>query len=127
MNNGPSYFEIQADDTARAIDFYTQVFGWQFTRAKGIPIPYWRITTSTSNGGLMQRPTAKPPGQSGTNAYCCSMETNNFDATSEKIVKAGGVVAMAKFAVPGTCWQGYFLDTEGNVFGIFQVDEGAGK
>jgi uncharacterized protein len=27
--------------------------------------------------------------------------------------------------VPGTCWQGYFIDTEGNTFGIFQVDEEA--
>jgi predicted enzyme related to lactoylglutathione lyase len=28
--------------------------------------------------------------------------------------------------VPGVCWQGYFLDTEGNTFGIFQPDQSAG-
>jgi hypothetical protein len=33
--------------------------------------------------------------------------------------------ALEKFAVPGTCWQGYFLDLEGNTFGLFQVDENA--
>jgi hypothetical protein len=27
--------------------------------------------------------------------------------------------------VPGVCWQGYFLDTESNVFGIFQPDPAA--
>jgi hypothetical protein len=27
--------------------------------------------------------------------------------------------------VPNTCWQGYFVDTEGNTFGIFQVDPNA--
>jgi len=32
---------------------------------------------------------------------------------------------MAKFAVPGRCWQGYFLDTDNNVFGIFEVDGNA--
>jgi len=30
-----------------------------------------------------------------------------------------------KFAVPGRCWQGYFLDTEGNTFGVFEVDPDA--
>ncbi len=27
------------------------------------------------------------------------------------------------FEIPGTCWQGYFVDPEGHTFGIFQVDE----
>jgi hypothetical protein len=31
--NGPSYFEIQADDTKRASDFYRGVFGWKFAKA----------------------------------------------------------------------------------------------
>jgi len=28
--NGHFYFEIQADDTQRAIGFYQRVFGWKF-------------------------------------------------------------------------------------------------
>lgn len=32
---------------------------------------------------------------------------------------------MPKFAIPEVCWQGYFLDTEGNTFGLFEVDENA--
>jgi len=32
---------------------------------------------------------------------------------------------MPKFAVPGTCWQGYFVDPQGNTFGIFQPDPNA--
>jgi uncharacterized protein len=31
-------------------------------------------------------------------------------------------VAMEKFAVPGVCWQGYFIDPDGNTFGLFQPD-----
>lgn len=50
------------------------------------------------------------------------MEADNFDDLAKNILKHGGVGALPKFAVPGTCWQGYFLDTEGNTFGIFQVD-----
>ncbi|HEU4417207.1 MAG TPA: VOC family protein, partial [Candidatus Angelobacter sp.] len=48
-----------------------------------------------------------------------------FDATAAKVLSVGGRTAMAKFAVPGVCWQGYFLDPEGNTFGIFQPDPSA--
>jgi uncharacterized protein len=50
----------------------------------------------------------------------------DFDDTAQTITSLGGKVALPKFAVPGLCWQGYFVDTEGNTFGIFQVDEEAG-
>jgi hypothetical protein len=76
---------------------------------------------------LLKRPAPTPPPQSGTNAFVCSLEVENFDATEKIILKLGGIVALAKFAVPGTCWQGYFVDTEGNTFGIFEVDANAGK
>ena len=123
--NGPSYFEIQADDLQRASDFYRQIFGWTFTRAEGLPIEYWRIETDGPRGGLLKRPVPPPPPQSGTNAYVCSMDVKNFDLVAEKILAQGGKVALAKLAVPGVCWQGYFVDTEGNTFGLFEVDKNA--
>ena len=127
MNKGHIYFEIQADDPKRAIDFYSQSFGWKFSQVEGLPIPYWRIETGGSRGGLLKRPAKAPPAQSGTNAFVCSLEVEDFDATAKAILKLGGIVALPKFAVAGTCWQGYFVDTEGNMFGIFEVDENAGK
>ena len=39
-----------------------------------------------------------------------------------KILDAGGRVAMPKFALLGMAWQGYYLDTEGNTFGVHQPD-----
>ena len=127
MNRGHIYFEIQADDTKRAIDFYSEVFGWKFSLVPGLPILYWTIETGGSRGGLLQRPAKTPPPQSGTNAFVCSLEVENFDATAQTIREKGGIVALPKFAVPNTCWQGYFVDTEGNTFGIFQVDPKAGN
>jgi predicted enzyme related to lactoylglutathione lyase len=117
------YFEIQMDDTKRAVGFYSQVFGWKFSEAPGLAVPYWRIETGGSRGGLLKRPTSAPPPGHGTNAFVCSMEVKDFDATAQTILRLGGIVAMPKFAVPGTCWQGYFVDTEGNTLGIFQADE----
>ena len=126
MNKGHIYFEIQADDPARAVRFYTQVFGWKVDEIKGLPGAYWSIETGGSRCGLLQRPAKTPPPQSGTNAFVCSLEVENFDATAKTIQQLGGIVALAKFAVPNTCWQGYFVDPEGNTFGIFQVDPNAG-
>jgi uncharacterized protein len=123
--NGPSYFEIQADDTQRALEFYRSVFGWQFMKADGLPIEYWRIETNGARGGLLKRPAPAPALPSGTNAFVCSMEVENFDRIAGKIIDAGGRIALPKFAVPGVCWQGYFLDPEGNTFGIFQPDPSA--
>jgi predicted enzyme related to lactoylglutathione lyase len=120
--NAPSYFEIQADDTIRAKAFYEAIFGWRFTEAKGLPVEYWRIETDGPRGGLLRRPAKTPAAGSGTNAYTCSMEVRNFDEAAKRIRGHGGQVALPKFAVPGVCWQGYFLDTEGNVFGVFEPD-----
>jgi len=123
--DGPSYFEIQADDTKRAAKFYAQVFGWEFKETPGLPVEYLRITTNGRRGGLLKRPARAPsPGQ-GTNAFVCSMQVDDFDEIAKNILDHGGAVALPKFAVPKVCWQGYFLDTEGNTFGIFQPDASA--
>jgi uncharacterized protein len=77
-------------------------------------------------GGLLRRPAKAPTEGSGTNAFVCSFEVEDFDGTAARIQGQGGAVALAKFPVPGRCWQRYFIDTEGNTFGIYQVDETAG-
>lgn len=123
--NGPSYFEIQADDVAAAKAFYEKVFGWRFTEAPGLPVEYWRIETDGPRGGLLKRPAPAPSMPAGTNAYVCSMEVKDFDASAKIIMENGGIEALPKFAIPGTCWQGYFIDTAGNTFGIFQADPNA--
>ena len=123
--NAPSYFEIHADDPSRAVRFYSEVFSWKFDKIEGLPIEYWRIETEGPRGGLLKRPAKTPPPEHGTNAFVCSMEVANFDAIATRILSAGGQVALPKFAVPGVCWQGYFIDTESNTFGIFQPDAAA--
>lgn len=125
--NSVAYFEIQADRPQGAIDFYTAVFGWAFAKEDGHAIDYWHIDTGGIHGGLLPRPAAVPPPRSGTNAFVCSVQVEDFDAVAEKILHNGGQVALEKFAVPGRCWQGYFLDPDGNTFGIFEVDETAGS
>ena len=123
--NAIFYFEIQSSAPERDIKFYETIFGWKFTREKQIPIEYYRIETTGMHGGLLKRPVATLPSNTGTSAYVCSIEVENFDKTSELILANGGIIAMPKFAVPGKCWQGYFIDPDNNTFGLFEVDENA--
>ena len=132
MKNRPVHFEIQVDDCERAIKFYTDVFGWDFQKWEGSPTEYWMIMTAPKdskepgiNGGLFKRPCPAPAPEQGTNAYVCTIQVDDYDACAEKILKAGGIVAMPKFALPGMAWQGYYIDTEGNTFGIHQADPNA--
>jgi predicted enzyme related to lactoylglutathione lyase len=120
--NAPSYFEIQADNVTRASRFYADAFGWKFTKAVGLPVEYWRIETDGLRGGLLQRSAKTLPPEHGTNAFVSSIEVENIDNTAQKLSQLGAKLALPKFAVPGVCWQAYFLDTESNLFGIFQVD-----
>lgn len=124
--NTVGYFEIQAKDVKAALQFYQTVFGWHFTKHDWVPIEYYEIETGGIRGGLLQRPTPVPPLGTPTNAFVCSVQVDDLDKVSGLILSNGGQVAMHKFAVPGRCWQGYFLDADNNTFGIFQADENAG-
>ncbi|MBE0591948.1 MAG: VOC family protein [Gemmatimonadales bacterium] len=123
--NTIAYFEIQSADPEAAVVFYGHVFGWKMTRDEAVPIPYWRIETDGIRGGLLQRPARTPPPECGTNAFVCSIEVADIDAAAARIEARGGRVALPKFAIPGLCWQAYFLDPDGNTFGLFQPDPDA--
>ena len=125
------HFEIQAEKPERAAKFYREVFGWKIEKWNG-PMEYWMVITAEKeskepgiNGGLLPRPAKAPPQEYGTNSFVCTVAVENFDETAKKIKKAGGIVAMPKFAIPKMAWQGYFIDTEGNTFGVHEPDEDA--
>ena len=127
----PVHFEIQADDLERAKAFYGEVFGWTFEDyGEFTGSPYWGVVTGPEetpgiNGGLQPRPAPAPDRSHGANAAVLTMGVEDFDATAARILAAGGRVALPKVALTGMAWQGYFVDTEGNTFGIHQPDENA--
>lgn len=125
------HFEIQADDLERARAFYGEAFGWRFEDWSPMTgSPYWGIITGEEgtpgiNGALQPRPTPAPPAGQGANAYVCTVQVDDYDACEQRILAAGGSVTMAKMALTGLAWQGYYLDPEGNTFGIHQPDPDA--
>ncbi len=116
------HFEITADDTGRAKSFYEGVFGWTSQTWDG-PQPYIMMNTGPKeapgiNGGLMKRQPGFPP-------FVNVIDVPDCDEYTAKIQAAGGKVVKPKSGVPHVGWVAYCSDTEGNVFGIIQFDEGA--
>jgi len=121
----PIHFEIQADDTERASAFYSQLFGWQF--AQWGQEKYWLITTGEKSqpgidGGLLPRRGAAPLAMAAVNAFVCTVDVANLDSTLEQAQSLGGIVVVPKMPVPTIGWLGYAKDTEGNIFGMMQMD-----
>ncbi|MBM3272068.1 VOC family protein [Candidatus Kaiserbacteria bacterium] len=132
MANRIVHFEIHAEDPERAIRFYQEVFGWEFPVWMEEPVKYWGVMTAEKdskelgiNGGLLLRKGTTPAEGQPVNAYVCTVQVDDIDATIGKIEGAGGTLALAKHAIMGMAWQAYYKDTEGNIFGIHQPDENA--
>ncbi|WP_249599076.1 VOC family protein [Peribacillus frigoritolerans] len=125
------HFEIHVNDMERAKTFYGEVFGWSFQDWSGYAgMPYFGAVTGNENehgidGALMQRQSAPPETHQALNAFACTIGVENYDLTEAKIIENGGKLAMPKFALPGMAWQGYYIDPEGNTFGIHQPDVNA--
>ena len=132
MANRLVHFEIHAEDPERAAAFYKAAFGWEITKWDSPAMEYWMIMTAPKdstepgiNGGLMRRRGPAPVEGEAVNAFVSTMDVTSYDETHEKILKAGGTMAVPKAALPGMAWLGYYKDTEGNVFGIYQTDPNA--
>ena len=119
--NRPVHFEIPAEDPARGMAFYETVFGWKFNQCG--EAPYYLVTTGPKdqpgiNGGLMPR---RDPQQPVVN----TMDVVSLEETLATVEKAGGTCVVPKMAVAGVGYLAYCKDTEGNIFGIMQMDPAA--
>ena len=120
----PIHFELQADDPERAAGFYRDVFGWKIEKWDG-PEDYWLLMIGEKDqpgidGGMSRRSdTQQFPSTTNT------LDVPDVDEFSEKIKKHGGEIVMPRMAVPKVGWMVYCKDTEGNIFGIIQLDPDA--
>jgi predicted enzyme related to lactoylglutathione lyase len=111
----PVHFEIPADDPARAVNFYSTVFGWKINKLEG-ERPYWLIETANGTGiggGVGPREPNFP-------APAVVMNVEDIDHAVSRAVSAGGEVVYEKHTIPGTGLAAYVKDTEGNLFGMIQ-------
>ena len=116
-----SHFDIPVDDPHRAQKFYAEVFDWKFEKWDG-PMDYWMTKTGTDEPGIDGGMSKRMPGQMGmTN----TISVPSVDEYAKKIIEKGGQLIVPKMAIPKVGWIANGMDTEGNIFGIFELDEKA--
>jgi len=116
-----SHFDIPVDNPQRAQKFYRDVFDWKFEKWDG-PMDYWMAKTGEEEPGIDGGMSKRIPGQVGmTN----TINVSSVDEFANKITKNGGNLIIPKMAIPKVGWFAQCTDTEGNMFGIIELDEKA--
>jgi predicted enzyme related to lactoylglutathione lyase len=117
------HFELPTDDAERANTFYREAFGWQLASMPGMG--YTLVTTTPTddqgrlaesggiNGGMLAR-------QGPITAPVITIGVEDLDDALARIEKLGGTVALGRQSVGDMGFSAYFVDTEGNVVGLWQ-------
>jgi uncharacterized protein len=111
------HFEIFCDEEERARRFYSDLFGWKVENIPGTK--YWNITTQEGAlGGLTKR---FNPSQRIINYFGVS----SVREACSKVEELGGRVLVPRIAVPKSGYYALCMDSEGNIFGLWEEDSGA--
>ena len=117
------HFEIPADDTGRAGEFYHKTFGWKLN-----PFPEMHYTVfhtaptddkgmlqepGSINGGMMERSLEVPN-------PVITISVDDIDEALKQVHANGGEMVREKTAIGEMGFVAYFKDTEGNVMGLWQ-------
>ena len=111
------HFEIPADDTAQAREFWGSLFGWQFEAYPG-PSEYHMTRVTENSGAAISN---MEPGKRGTRAY---FDVDEIRAGAARVKELGGA-ANDPTPVPNMGWFATCKDPHGNEFGLWQTDPSA--
>ncbi len=115
--SGIVHFEIPFDNAERVKKFYEELFGWKMEKAP--EMEYWMIyTLGVPGGGMMKR---QQPDQKIIDYFGVS----SVSESSAKVEELGGKIHVPKMAVPKMGYMAICIDTEGNVFGLWEADSTA--
>ena len=117
-----SHFDIPVDDPKRTQKFYKEVFDWTSEKWDG-PMDYWIAKTDTEEPGIDGGMSKRMPGQMGMTNTINIPSIENF--SKKQIIEKGGQLIISKMAIPKVGWFAQCMDTEGNMFGIIEIDEKA--
>ena len=122
INHKIIHFEIPAKNPEKAMKFYSDALGWEFSKWPG-PIPYWFTKSGTKSAPGIEGALAIK--ESDDDIVVNTIGVTNIDDVIKKIKKHGGTITNPKHAIPGEGWIAYFKDIDGNMFGIMQSDPNA--
>lgn len=103
------WFNLPAEDTNRAREFYGRLFGWSFEPLDG-PVEYH---VANEGGGGIEHSERK-----GLLVY---FGTDDIDASVARVRELGGASGEPE-AIPGVGRYARCTDSEGNDFGLYEAE-----
>jgi predicted enzyme related to lactoylglutathione lyase len=112
--------ELATRDLEKAMEFYSQLFGWKLEQTKVTPMDYKEIAIDgVAVGGMMaiDENWGEDPPPSHWNCY---IAVENADEIAEKIKAEGGTIKHGPFDAPGIGRIAMAADPSGAPFAIVQ-------
>ena len=110
------WHELHSEDSAKAIDFYCNFFGWSKTSELDMgPMGVYRMfkTGHGEEGGIMNRRPETP-----ASFWLYYVNVDALDPAIERIKAKGGQIANGPVEVPGGQWIVQALDPQGALFAL---------
>ena len=108
----PCWIDLATSDTAKAREFYGELFGWQFEA--GSQELYGGYITASKDGQPVAGIMAKQEDQAGIpDAWCTYLRTDDAAATAESVARHGGQTHMPPMDVPAQGVMAFFGDAGG--------------
>ena len=119
------HFEIPADDTKRAGNFYQKAFGWQITPMPEMEYTMVGTTPSDAQTGRPTEPGAinggMPKRADPVRSTVVTIQVDNIENALKTVESLGGKTVSKKQPVGDMGFAAYFKDTEGNIVGLWQT------
>ncbi len=115
------HFDIATENPQRAKEFYESLFHWKIEAPPGMS-DYFLIETENLNGkksvggGLGMR-------RDSSQRISVYIGVEDIDSYSVRVEELGGKIVQPKMNVPGWGYLAVCVDTEGNMFGLWEDEK----
>lgn len=116
-NNRICHFEIPADEPEALTQFYSDLFGWTFTKAPLPGLSYWLADTGSEGPGINGAVTKRQHPQQPWTNY---VDVTSIDAAIEKAVQLGAKIALPRTPIADVGAIAAIIDPQGNICGLWE-------
>jgi uncharacterized protein len=114
--------ELRTKNLPAAMEFYTQMFGWELEQTKISPMDYKEIILNgTAYGGMM--PMQGDEWGDAPSHWATYIAVDNADETAARITENGGSIRVPPFDAPGVGRMAMVADPSGADFAIIQFTQ----
>ena len=123
--DGVNLFNLPVDNKARATEFFSKTFGWEFMPTGMDGDHHFATTVPTDENGLPTKPGGINGGLLQRGAYeqqvtSIFIKVESIDDTIDKVKTNGGKLVLAKAPIADFAYLAQIKDTEGNLISLWE-------